>query len=226
MTGYSQLPFIEQAILTLSALVLLSSFALLAQSRVIATIKTFAWQGLLLAVGTALVAADTGEHHLYLSALLTFALKVIFIPWLLIRQSRKLGILRDFDTVIRPGILLIAAAAIVIFCYSVVQPIEHFATGVTRDAVALSLSVVLISMFMLITRRKAITQVVAFMSLENGLFFSAMTTTHGMPMIVELGVAFDVLVAAIIFGIFFFHIRDSIESLDVGQLNRLSEAGD
>jgi hydrogenase-4 component E len=82
----------------------------------------------------------------------------------------------------------------------------------------------MLSLLMLITRRKAVTQVVAFMALENGLFFSAMTTTHGMPMVVELGVAFDVLVAAIIFGIFFFHIRDSIESLDVGQLSRLAES--
>jgi hydrogenase-4 component E len=224
MTVYAQLPVLEQAILTLTALVLLSSFALLAQSRVIATIKTFAWQGLLLSIGTLLVAIDTGERQLYLSALLTLGLKVIFIPWLLIRQSRALGILRDLDIVVRPGILLLAASALVIFCYSVAQPIERFAAGVTRDAIALSLAVVMLSMFMLITRRKAITQVVAFMALENGLFFAAVSTTQGMPMVVELGVAFDVLVAAIIFGIFFFHIRDSIETLDISQLSRLSES--
>jgi len=223
MNAYAQLPILEQAILTLAALVLLSSFALLAQARVIATIKTFASQGLLLSISTLLVAIDTGERQLYLSALLTLGLKVVFIPWLLIRQSRALGILRDLDTVIRPGILLLAAAAMVIFCYSVAQPIERYAAGVTRDAIALSLAVVMLSMFMLITRRKAITQVVAFMALENGLFFAAVSTTHGMPMVVELGVAFDVLVAAIIFGIFFFHIRDSIDSLDISKLNRLSE---
>jgi len=226
MTAYTQLPLIEQAILTLAALILLSSFALLAQSRVVATIKTFAWQGLLLAAGTCLVAGDTGEYHLYFSAALTLLLKVMFIPWLLIRQSRLLGLLRDLDTVIRPGVLLLAAAVLVIFCYSVVQPIERIAASITRDAIALSLAVVMLSMLMLVTRRKAITQVVAFMALENGLFFTAMTTTHGMPMIVELGVAFDVLVAAIVFGIFFFHIRDSIETLDTAHLSRLSEAGE
>lgn len=226
MSAYSQLPLIEQAILTLAALILLSSFALLAQSRVVATIQTFAWQGLLLVMGTVLVAADTGEYHLFFSAVLTLLLKVVFIPWLLIRQSRSLGLLRDLDTVIRPGVLLLTASALVIFCYSVVQPIEHYAAGITRDAIALSLAVVMLSMLMLVTRRKAITQVVAFMALENGLFFAAMTATHGMPMVVELGVAFDVLVAAIVFGIFFFHIRDSIESLDTGQLNRLSETGE
>jgi len=223
MNSYTDLPLIEQAILTLSALVLLSSFALLAQSRVIATIKMFAWQGALLSVATVLVASDTGEHHLYFSAAMTLVLKVIFIPWLLIYQSRRLGILRDFDAVIRPGITLLIASALVIFCYSVVEPIQQYAASITRDAIALSLAVVMLSMLMLITRRKAITQVVAFMALENGLFFAAITTTQGMPMVVELGVAFDVLVATVIFGVFFFHIRDSIESLDVDQLNRLSE---
>lgn len=222
-TLYASLPLIEQAIRTLAGLILVSSFALLAQSRVVATIHVFAWQGFLLAVVTTLVAWDTGLTHLYISAAMALVLKVFFIPWLLVRQARKLGILRELDTVIQPGITLMAATALVIFCYNVVLPIRQFAESITRDAIGVSLSLVMISMLMLITRRKAITQVVAFMSLENGLFFAAVSATHGMPMIVELGVAFDVLVAAVIFGIFFFHIRDSIESLDVYQLNRLTE---
>ena len=223
MSGYSSLPLAEQAILTLAALVLVTSFALLAQSRVVATIKVFAWQGLLLALITALVAWDTDQTHLYLSAALTAVLKGVFIPWLLTRQARQLGILRDFDAVIRPGVTLLAAGALVIFCYSVVLPIEQFAETITRDAIAISLANVMLGMLMLVTRRKAITQVVGFMALENGLFFAAVTATQGMPMVVELGIAFDVLVAAVLFGVFFFHIRDSIESLDVDQLNRLSE---
>lgn len=223
MTAYTDLPLIGQAIQTLAALVLVTSFALLAQSRVIATIQVFAWQGLLLASITALIARDTGLEHLYISAILTLVLKAFFIPWLLVRQSRKLGILREFDAVVRPGITLMAAVTLVIFCYNVVLPIQQFTQSITRHTIAISLALVMIGMLMLITRRKAITQVVAFMSLENGLFFAAISATHGMPMVVELGVAFDVLIAAVIFGIFFFHIRDSIESLDVGQLSRLAE---
>jgi len=223
MSAYADLPLVEQAILTLAALVLVSSFALLAQSRVIATIHIFAWQGLLLALTTALVALDTGRSHLLISAALTLGLKAMFIPWLLVRQARALGILREFDAVIRPGITLLAGCTLVIFCYSVVLPVQQIAESVTRDAVAVSLALVMIALLMLVTRRKAITQVVAFMSLENGLFFAALTATHGMPMVVELGIAFDVLVAAVIFGVFFFHIRDSIETLDIDQLNRLSE---
>jgi hydrogenase-4 component E len=221
--SYLDLPLLEQAILTLAALTLASSFALLAQSRVVATIHVFAIQGFLLAAITVLVALDTGELHLYLSAALTLALKALFIPWLLVRLARQLQILRDWDAAIRPGITLLAAGALVIFCYSVVQPIEQYAAGITRDAIALSLAVVMLSLLMLVTRRKAVTQVVAFMALENGMFFAAVTATQGMPLVVELGIAFDVLVATVIFGVFFFHIRDSIESLDVDQLNRLSE---
>jgi hydrogenase-4 component E len=223
MDGYASLPLLQQAIVTLAALVMVVSFALLAQSRVVATIRLFAWQGLLLAVITALVATDTGQNHMYVSAALTLALKGWFIPWLLTRQAHALGILRDQDTVLRPGVVLLGAGALVIFCYSVVLPIERFAESATRDAIAISLSVVLLGMLMLITRRKAITQVVGFMSLENGLFFAAVAATHGMPMVVELGVAFDVLIAAVIFGVFFFHIRDSIDSLDTDKLSRLSE---
>jgi hydrogenase-4 component E len=221
--GYADLPLIEQAIRTFAALILVSSFALLAQARVVAAIQVFAWQGFLLAVLTAMVAWNLHEPHLYISAALTLALKALFIPWLLTRQARRLGILRDLDAVIRPGLTLLAAGALVIFCYNVVIPVREFTQIATRDAIAVSLALVMISLLMLITRRKAITQVVAFMSLENGLFFAAVTATQGMPMVVELGIAFDVLIAAVIFGVFFFHIRDSIESLDVDQLSRLRE---
>lgn len=223
MAGYADLPLIEQAIRTFAGLILVTSFALLAQARVVAAIKIFAWQGFLLASLTALVAWDTGLTHLYISAALTLGLKAVFIPWLLVRQARRLGILRDLDAVIRPGLTLLAAGSLVIFCYNVVIPVREFTQAVTRDAIAVSLALVMIALLMLITRRKAITQVVAFMSLENGLFFAAVSTTQGMPMVVELGIAFDVLIAAVIFGVFFFHIRDSIESLDVDQLNRLRE---
>jgi hydrogenase-4 component E len=224
VSRYLELPLAEQAIITLAAMILISAFALLAQSRVVATIKTFAWQGWLLALTTALVAFDTGHPHLYLSALLTAVLKGILIPFLLTRQARQLGILRDVDVIFRPGITLLIAGALVVFCYSVALPIGLLVEGVTRDVVAISLANVMLGMLMLVIRRTAVTQVVGFMALENGIFFAAVAATQGMPMVVELGVAFDVLVAAVLFGVIFFHIRESIESLDVDALNRLSEA--
>ncbi len=218
-----QLPLYQQLILTLAAMVLFTSFALLAQSRVIPMIRIFAWQGLIVAATTALVAYDSGKYDLYFSAILALLLKAMFVPWLLQRLVIRLGIDHDEHGAEHPVTVLMAGAALVIFCYYVAQPIEQFSSSITRNTIAISMSVVLLGVLMLVSRSKAVAEVVGFMSLENGLFFAAVAATHGMPMVVELGVAFDVLIAAVIFGVFFFHIRDSIQSLDVDQLNHLSE---
>ncbi len=213
----------EQAILLLAAMVLFTSFALLAQTRILNLIRVFAWQGTLLAVTTGMVAVVSGQHHLYISALLTFALKALLIPWMLHRLVLRLDIQRDVESVVQPAVVLLGGAALVVFCYWVALPIVHLSALITRNTIAVSMAVVLLGMLMIITRRKAVSQVVGFMSMENGLFFAAMVSTYGMPMAVELGVAFDVLVAAILFGVFFFQIRASIDSLDTDRLNRLHE---
>jgi len=219
----AQLPLYQQAILTLAALILFTSFALLAQTRVVSIIRVFAWQGALVAITTALVAYDSGLHHLYISAFLTLALKALFIPWLLLRLVRQMGLAQEVHTVEHPVVTMIIATALVIFCYYVAQPVEQLSATITRNTIAISMSVIMLGMLMLVSRNKAVSQVVGFMCMENGLFFAAVSATHGMPMIVELGVAFDVLVAAVIFGVFFFQIRDSFDSLDVSQLSHLSE---
>lgn len=216
----------EQAVILLAALVLFTSFALLAQQRILASIHVFAWQGFLVAVSTALIALASGQHHLYFSALLTLALKALLLPWMLHRLVRRLGIARQIETVVRPAMILLAAAALVVFSYYVALPIEKLSSLSTRNTIAISMAVVLIGMLMMVSRRQAVSQVIGFMSMENGLFFVAVVSTHGMPMVVELGIAFDVLVAAVLFGVFFFQIRDSIESLDVDRLNRLSESAE
>jgi hydrogenase-4 component E len=220
---YSQLTFLEQLVLTLSALIMLTSFLLLAQSRIVSLINTFASQGFLLFLGTCLIAQSSGRYHLYVSAVITLALKVFFIPWMLRRLVKKLDIRRDVENVGGPSLIMIAGGALVLFSYYVALPIRELSTLATRNTIAISLAVVLLGMLMMITRRKAVAQVVGFMSMENGLFFAAVVSTYGMPMVVELGVAFDVLVAAILFGIFFFQIRAGIGSLDVDHLNRLHE---
>lgn len=223
MITFASLNLSEQAILTLAAVILFSSFLLLAQSRMISLIHTFAWQGGFLCITTLLMAASSGRHHLYVSAILTFALKVCFIPWQLRRMVERLDIKRDVETVCGASLVMIAAAALTLFSYYVVLPIRELSLLATRNTIAVSLAVILIGMLMMITRRKAVAQVIGFMSMENGLFFSAVVATYGMPMVVELGVAFDVLVAAVLFGIFFFQLRAGIGSLNVDHLNRLTE---
>ncbi len=213
----------EQAILFIAAMVVFTSFLMLAQRRLFNLIYLFAWQGLLLAITTALVAYALSYHHLYTSALISLVLKALLIPVLLLRLIVRLDIHREVETVLYPSYTMMAAAALVLFSYYVVLPIEQLSDLATRNTIAVSLAVVLLGMLLMISRRQAVTHVVGFMSIENGLFFAAVASTQGMPMVVELGIAFDVLVAAVLFGVFFFHIRSSIDSLDVDQLNRLSE---
>jgi len=130
---------------------------------------------------------------------------------------------REIENITHPVGLVMVGLALVIFSYWVSLPIERLELGETRNIVAVSLSVVLLGLWMMIARRQVIAQVLGFMSMENGLFLAAVASTNGMPLVVELGVAFDVLVAAVLFGVFFFHIKESIGSLDVERLKSLTE---
>jgi hydrogenase-4 component E len=217
------LSFPEQLVLTLAALILLTSFLMLAQVRLDSLINVFALQGLLLFSATVLMAFISGKYHLLISAALTLVLKVFFIPIQLRRLVIRLDIHREVEVIGNPSLIMLFAAGLVLFSYYVALPIRALSLLSTRNTIAISLAVVLIGMLIVISRRKAVTQVVGFMSMENGLFFAAVVSTYGMPMVVELGVAFDVLVAAILFGVFFFHIRTEIGSLDTDRLNRLTE---
>jgi len=218
-----QQDFYTQAILSLAALVGLTSFLMLGQGRLLRLIFVFALQGGLLTLTTALAGYSLNNHHLYISATLTLMLKVIFIPWMLRREVTQMDSHRNTESSKNQTALMLAGAGLMVFSYYVLHPIVQTTSPVMLNALAVSLSVVLLGMLLMITHREAVAHVVGFMSIENGLFFSAIVATNGMPMVVELGVAFDVLVAAVLFGIFFFHIRASIDSLDVDRLNRLNE---
>jgi hydrogenase-4 component E len=213
----------EQVVLTLAALILLSSFLLLAQVRLDSLINTFALQGLFIFLATVLMAVIAGKYHLLLSAALTLFLKVYFIPGQLRKLIIRLNIRREVEVIGNPSLIMLFAAGLVLFSYYVALPIREISLLSTRNTIAVSLAVVLIGMLIVISRRKAVAQVIGFMSMENGLFFAALVSTYGMPMVVELGIAFDVLVAAILFGVFFFHIRSEIGSLDTDRLNHLTE---
>ncbi len=222
----TQLPLLQQSLLVLASLVLFSSFALLAQSRLLSAIHAFAAQGVLAAAVTTLVAATGESHHLYFSALLTLGLKALLIPWMLHRLVRRLNLERHVESLRLPALVIMAAVALVIFSYWLVLPMVREELVFTRNIVAISLSVVLIGLLMMVSRQQAVVQVLGFMSMENGLFLAAVSATSGMPLVVELGVAFDVLVAMVLFGVFFFQIRENIDSLDVDRLNRLKETAE
>ncbi|MDD2739283.1 MAG: formate hydrogenlyase [Methylomonas lenta] len=218
-----QQDFYTQAILSMAALVGLTSFLMLGQGRLLRLIFVFALQGFLLTATTALAAYSLDSPHLYISALLTLVLKVMFIPWMLRRQVLLMNMHRDIEALKNNTAVMLGGASLMVFSYYVLHPIVQTSSAIMLNALAVSLSVVLLGMLLMISHRQAVAHVVGFMSIENGLFFAAIVATKGMPMVVELGVAFDVLVAAVLFGIFFFHIRTSIDSLDVDRMNRLNE---
>ena len=220
------LPLLQQVMMVLAAVVLFISFVLLQQARLVAAIHAFAWQGVLVALVTVIVAASGEQTHLFFSAALTLCLKALLIPWMLHRLVRRLQLDRHSDPLRRPALVIMAALALVIFSYWAVAPIVQQELLFTRNIVAVSLAVVLIGLLMMVIRTQAVAQVLGFMSMENGLFLAAVSATGGMPLVVELGVAFDVLVAMVLFGVFFFQIRESIDSLDVDRMNRLTERAD
>lgn len=221
--GFGELVLSEQLILLLAALVLMSSFLLLLEQRLVAVIHAFAWQGALVSVTTALVAFADYENHLYISAAIIFLLKAILIPGMLLRQVRRLGLAR-YVGVRKPAAVLLVGTSLVVFSYYIAVPIENIPElGDTRNTLAIALAVVLLGLLTMVVRHNAVGQVVGFMAMANGLFFAAVSTSHGMPLIIELGIAFDVLVAAVLFGVFFFQIRGSLGSFDVDLMNRLSE---
>ncbi len=217
------LPYSLQIINLLAALLLLVVFAMLAQRRILSLINLFAWQGALLALSTALVAWSTAQHHLYYSAALTLVLKVMVLPWLLHRLIRRLNVRWDVETLINIPTTMLVGIALVIFSFNLAAPISQLAEGITRGLIGIALACVLLSLLIMLTRRKAVTQVVAFLSLENSLFFAATSATQGMPLVVEFGIALDVLVATFIFGIFFFQIRETFDSLDITNMEKLKE---
>lgn len=215
--------FAAQLNSVLAALILLTAFGLLAQRRIYGLLHLFAWQGVFLSISTAVVGSVAGQHHLYISSVLTLAIKVIILPYILHVLIIKLKIHKEVETVVNIPTTMLIGIALVIFSYHLTAPIRELSTLVTRSTIAIALATVMLGLLMMITRKHAVTQIIGFLALENGLFFAATSATYGMPLVVELGVALDILIAAFIFGIFFFHIRTTFDSLDVEQMARLKE---
>jgi len=210
---------IQQLIDGLAALMLLTSFALLAQHRMLSVLNWFAGQGLLLAATAAVVAYGTDNMELYISAIMALLLKGLLLPWLLWRVIRQLHVHREVEPLMNTSLTMLVALGVTLFSFHVIQPIEKISELMTRDSMAIATACVLLGMLMMITRKKAITQVIGFLAVENSLFFAAIGSTNGMPLIVEIGIAFDVLIAALIFGLFFFQIRTTFDSLEVDTMN-------
>jgi hydrogenase-4 component E len=206
-----------------AALLLLIAFAMLSQRRILSLINLFALQGLVLSASTAVVAYSSNQHHLYYSAALTLVLKVIILPWILHRLIRKLNVKWDIEMLFNIPTTMLVGIVLVVFAFNLAAPISEMSGTITKGTLGIAMACVLLAFMMMITRSKAVPQVIGFLALENGLFFAATSATYGMPMVVELGIALDVLVGMIILGIFFFQIRETFDSLDLKHMEKLKE---
>jgi len=196
---------------------LLVSFVMLYQRRMFAVLNTYALHAIVLAMAVAWQAYVQDAPRLYITATIALLFKGVLIPVALHRIVVKLEIHREVETVIGVGSTMLGGIGLVALSILMVLPVTASSAAFAREDLALALSILLLGFLMMITRRNAITQVVGFMAMENGLILAA-TGVKGMPLVVEISVAFSILIAFVIFGVFFFRIRERFDSLDVHYL--------
>ena len=197
----------------------LVSFTMLYQDRLYALINVLALHALVLAASVAWQAHIQHAPHLYITAAIALGFKAIVIPMALRRMVFRLGIHREIETVVSIGLTMLAGIALVALSLMVMLPVTAHADPVAREDIAMALSVVLIGLLMMVTRRNAVSQVVGFLSLENGVNLAA-TGAQGMPLVVEISVAFSILIAFIVIGIFLFRIRERFDTVDLQALDQ------
>ncbi len=197
---------------------LVLSFALLYQDRIIAVINVFALQAIALSLSVAWQALVQNAPHLLVTAAIALVVKGFVVPFFLRRIVRALQIHRGIEQVIGAGPTMLTGLGLVALSILLVQPVGEVSIYVRED-LAFALAVILLGLLMMITRRNAVTQVIGFMSLENGLVLAA-TGAKGMPLVVEISVAFSILIAFIVFGVFVFRMRERFDTVDVSALDR------
>ncbi len=197
----------------------LMSFVLLYQDRLYALLNAYALHALTLSLAVAWQAFVQDAPHLYVTAFLALGFKAVAIPIALRRIVQRLGIHREIEPVVGVGLTMLAGMALVALSMVVMLRVTGGETPIAREDLAFALAVLLLGLLMMVTRRNAVSQVVGFMSLENGLVLAA-TGAKGMPLVVEISVAFSILIAFIVIGIFLFRIRERFDTVDVGALEQ------
>jgi len=221
MNPPAQFDFGTELITIMAALMLVIQLLLVPQRMLLTGIRLFAIQSFLLAAIAAVVAYYYNAGHVYVVVALTVAGKVIFLPWFLSRLVRRIGIQQEIEPLFgAPTALMICGGLTLLGCL-VARPFAS-AEKLGSNTLAIALALLLTGLFLMINGRKAITQVLALLTIENGVMLSAIAlTTYGMPLVVELGIFFDVLVAVMVLGILVYRIRENFSSMDTRKLNQL-----
>jgi len=218
--------FGDKIVTLMAALVLVLQILMAAQRWLITNIRIFGLQSFLLAAIAGTIAIFNRAPHIFIAAILTLLVKAILVPILLERLVNRIEIRQEIEPFLNVPLSVVISGGLTLVGYLVAESFYHpdettGAASLGHNTLAVAISLFLIGFFMMINRRKALTQVLALLSLENGLFLAAISLTYGMPLIVELGVFFDVLVAVLVLGILVYRIRESFESMDVSKMRRL-----
>ncbi|PYR66887.1 MAG: hydrogenase, partial [Acidobacteria bacterium] len=181
----------------------------------------YGFQSLLLGIVAATIAISQPRRELFVTAAITVALKAVLIPWFLTRLIDRIGIRREIEPFLNVPTSLLVCLGLTVVGYRVSTGFQEGALGVAHHLIGVALSMLLIGLFLMVTRKKAITQILALLTVENAVFLVAVGITPGMPLVVELGIAFDVILAVLVLGILVHRIVDRFESMDVSRLSKL-----
>jgi len=209
-------------VLILSAAgMLVSAYLMVGQKALFTTIRLYGLQSLLLAIVAITIAISESHRELLVTAALTIVLKSILIPWFLMRTVDRIGIHREIEPFLNVPVSLLICLGLTVVGYRVSTGFEEGTQLVTHHLIGVALSLLLIGLFLMVTRKKAITQILALLTVENAVFLVAVGVTTGMPLIVEFGIAFDVILAVLVLGILVQRIVGRFESMDVSRLSNL-----
>lgn len=209
-------------ILILSAAgMLVTAYLMVGQKALFTAIRLFAVQSLFLAIVAATMAISASRHELFVMAGLTLVLKAVLIPWFLMRVIDRIGIHREIEPFLNVPASLLVCLGLTVVGYRVSTGFPEGGRGVSHHLIGVALSMLLIGLFLMVTRKKAITQILALLTFENAVFLVAVGVTSGMPFVVELGISFDVILAVLILGVLVHRIVDRFESMDVSRLSKL-----
>ena len=200
---------------------LVTAYLMVAQKALFTTIRLFGVQSLLLAIVATAIAFSDGRRELLVTAALTVVLKAILIPWFLMRVIDRIGIHREIEPFLNVPASLLVCLGLTVVGYRVSTGCPEGSQGVSHHMIGVALSMLLIGLFLMVTRKKAITQILALLTVENAVFLVAVGVTSGMPLVVELGISFDVILAVAILGVLVHRIVDRFESMDVSRLSKL-----
>ncbi len=210
-----------QIIMLMAALMLVVQLLMIAERMLLTSIRLFAIQSLLLAGIAGVVAFYNNATHVYIVAVLTIIGKVVFLPWLLNRLVYRIQIHQEIEPLLNTPTSMLVCGGLTLLGYVMARPFTSL-ERLGNNTLGIALTLLLTGFFLMINRRKAVTQVLALLTVENGVMLAAVAlTTYGMPLVVELGIFFDVLMAVMILGILVYRIRETFASMDTSKLNQL-----